>query len=186
MAAELTLLSIVSTQNGGTTDVVLGAQGTAGTGLAGVDGRWAFGARGNLGRGSDADTRANLLIVVPRSARSHMLRVIDTPRPSFTDLHASLLDYAGRVEEFRSPEDVRLEQLADPDPARVGSHNRLTPRELAVLRLVSTGAQAKDAAQALGLGAETIRSHLKKAQSKLGVGNRAQAVAEALRQHLIP
>ena len=81
---------------------------------------------------------------------------------------------------------LRLEQLADLDPARVGSHNRLTPRERAVLRLVSTGAQAKDAAQALGLGTETIRSHLKKAQSKLGVGSRTQAVAEALRQHLIP
>ena len=100
------LLSIVSTQNGGTADVVFGAQGTAGTGLAGVDGRWAFGARGDLGRGSDADTRANLLIGVPRLARSHMLRAIDTPRPSFTDLHASLLDYASRVEEFRSPEEV--------------------------------------------------------------------------------
>jgi len=68
----------------------------------------------------------------------------------------------------------------------VGSHGRLTPRELAVLRLVSTGAQARQAAQELGLGEETVRSHLKKAQSKLGVRNRAQAVAEALRQHLIP
>jgi DNA-binding CsgD family transcriptional regulator len=81
---------------------------------------------------------------------------------------------------------LRLEQLAGPDPTRVGSRTSLTQRELAVLRLMSTGAQAKDAAQALGLGVETIRSHLKKAQSKLGVGNRTQAVAEALRQHLIP
>jgi LuxR family quorum sensing-dependent transcriptional regulator len=54
------------------------------------------------------------------------------------------------------------------------------------LRLVSSGAQLRQAAQELGLGEETVRSHLKKAQSKLGVRNRAQAVAEALRQHLIP
>jgi DNA-binding CsgD family transcriptional regulator len=81
---------------------------------------------------------------------------------------------------------LRLEQLAGPDPKRVGSRASLTPRELAVLRLVSTGAQHGDVAQALGLGEETIRSHLKKAQTKLGVRNRIHAVAEALRQGLIP
>ena len=59
-------------------------------------------------------------------------------------------------------------------------------RELSVLRLVSTGSQCHDMAKALGLGEETIRSHLKKAQAKLGVRNRAHAVAEALRQNLIP
>ncbi len=48
------------------------------------------------------------------------------------------------------------------------------------------GGQCHDMAQSLGLGEETIRSHLKKAQAKLGVRNRAHAVAEALRQNLIP
>jgi LuxR family quorum sensing-dependent transcriptional regulator len=81
---------------------------------------------------------------------------------------------------------LRLDQLVNPDPNIVGSRVRLTPRELAVLRLVSKGAQSSEVAQALNLGEETVRSHLKKAQSKLGVRNRTEAVAEALRQHLIP
>ena len=81
---------------------------------------------------------------------------------------------------------LRLEQLVDPDPKLVGNHVQLTPRELAVLRLFSTGAQFREVAEALGLGEETIRSHLKKAQNKLGARNRTQAVAEALRQQLIP
>jgi LuxR family quorum sensing-dependent transcriptional regulator len=81
---------------------------------------------------------------------------------------------------------LRLEQLAAPDPCLIGRHARLTPRELAVLRLVSMGTQFREVAEALGLGEETVRSHLKKAQSKLGVRNRTQAVAEALRLHLIP
>jgi DNA-binding CsgD family transcriptional regulator len=34
------------------------------------------------------------------------------------------------------------------------------------------------------LGAETIRTHLRKAQDKLGAHNRTHAVAEALRQQL--
>jgi LuxR family quorum sensing-dependent transcriptional regulator len=81
---------------------------------------------------------------------------------------------------------LRLEQLAGPDPGRIGSGVRLTSRELAVLRLVSTGRQTHDIAQALGLGEETIRSHLKKAEAKLGVHNRTHAACEALRQNLIP
>ena len=38
----------------------------------------------------------------------------------------------------------------------------------------------------LELGEETIRSHIKKAQMKLGVKDRLHAVAEALRHQLIP
>jgi LuxR family quorum sensing-dependent transcriptional regulator len=81
---------------------------------------------------------------------------------------------------------LRLDQLVDPDPSIVGPHHRLTSRELAVLRLVSAGAQYREVARELELGEETVRSHLKKAQTKLGVHNRTQAVAEALRQNLIP
>jgi DNA-binding CsgD family transcriptional regulator len=81
---------------------------------------------------------------------------------------------------------LRLEQLVGPDTDRTTSGARLTNRELAVLRLVSMGRQTAAIAQALGLGEETIRSHLKKAESKLGVHNRTHAVCEALRQNLIP
>lgn len=81
---------------------------------------------------------------------------------------------------------LRLEQLVDRDPDHVGSHAHLTARELAVLRLVSAGAQLREVAEALSLGEETVRSHMKKAQSKLGARNRTHAATEALRQHLIP
>jgi len=81
---------------------------------------------------------------------------------------------------------LRLEQLVGLDSDWLGTRNRLTPRELAVLRLVAAGAQSSEVALALSLGEETVRSHLKKAQTKLGARNRTQAVAEALRQNLIP
>jgi DNA-binding CsgD family transcriptional regulator len=81
---------------------------------------------------------------------------------------------------------LRLEQLAGPDPNRIASRGRLTAREAAVMRLVSAGARSREIAEALNLGEETVRSHLKKAQTRLGARNRAEAVAEALRQHLIP
>jgi len=81
---------------------------------------------------------------------------------------------------------LRLEQLAGADVERIGASPRLTPRELAVLRMVSMGNQSADIAQALGLGEETVRSHIKKAQVKLGVRNRTQAACDALRHNLIP
>ena len=81
---------------------------------------------------------------------------------------------------------LRLEQLVGPDVARIGASARLTNRELAVLRLVSMGRQTLAIAQELGLGEETIRTHLKKAEAKLGVHNRTHAACEALRNNLIP
>jgi DNA-binding CsgD family transcriptional regulator len=80
---------------------------------------------------------------------------------------------------------LRLEQLTSDDP-RWPEKVRITPRELAVLRLVSLGKRTEEVAKVLGLGEETVRSHLKKVQSKLGVRNRAHAAAEAVRQQLIP
>jgi DNA-binding CsgD family transcriptional regulator len=80
----------------------------------------------------------------------------------------------------------RLDQVTVDNPRRFGNQPRITPRELAVLRLVSLGMGTTGIAKLLGIGEETVRSHLKKVQVKLGVHNRAHAVAEAVRQQLIP
>ena len=81
---------------------------------------------------------------------------------------------------------MRIQALLGPDPANVASLTLLTARERAVLRLASEGREIKGIAEALELGEETIRTHLRKAKSKLGAKNRTQAVAEAIRQQLIP
>jgi DNA-binding CsgD family transcriptional regulator len=81
---------------------------------------------------------------------------------------------------------LRLEQVLGEDPTQPGDRPPITPRELAVLRLVSLGMGTTEIAKLLGIGGETVRSHLKKAQAKLGVRNRAHAAAEAVRQQLIP
>jgi LuxR family quorum sensing-dependent transcriptional regulator len=48
------------------------------------------------------------------------------------------------------------------------------------------GRKSTAIAHELGLGEETVRSHLKKAEAKLGVSNRTHAACEALRENLIP
>jgi LuxR family quorum sensing-dependent transcriptional regulator len=81
---------------------------------------------------------------------------------------------------------LRVDQIIGPDLQRAAKLARQpTPRELAVLRLMAAGKTIDEIAKSLGLGEETIRSHLKKAQAKLGAHNRPHAVAEAMRQRLI-
>jgi len=81
---------------------------------------------------------------------------------------------------------IRLQKLVGLQVGRIGKGAALTARELAVLRLLSTGHPIREVADLLELGGETVRSHLKKAQAKLGVHDRSHAVAQAIRYHLIP
>jgi LuxR family quorum sensing-dependent transcriptional regulator len=80
---------------------------------------------------------------------------------------------------------VRLEQLIGYEGRRIDSRASLTPREQSVLRHASLGETLQETAKALGLGEETVRSHFKKAQAKLGTRNRTHTVAEAMRDLII-
>ena len=61
----------------------------------------------------------------------------------------------------------------------------LTPREKEVLVLTADGMSAPEIAQRLQLGAATVRSHLQNLYEKLGVSDRAAAVAAAMRAGLL-
>jgi DNA-binding NarL/FixJ family response regulator len=61
----------------------------------------------------------------------------------------------------------------------------LSDRELTVLRLVASGHPNKQIASQLGLSTDTIKAHLKSIFSKLGVGDRTEAVTVAVRRGFI-
>jgi DNA-binding NarL/FixJ family response regulator len=61
----------------------------------------------------------------------------------------------------------------------------LTPRELDVLRLVSRGRTNKEIASAMFISEETVKSHMKGLFQKLGVHDRAEAIAVALQRGLL-
>ena len=81
---------------------------------------------------------------------------------------------------------AQLQKLAPPFAARLGKGANLTARELSVLRALSLGQRVGEISKDLGLGDETVRSHSKKAQTKLGARNSMHAVAQAMRLRLIP
>ena len=63
--------------------------------------------------------------------------------------------------------------------------DQLTPRELEILRLVATGACNEDIAALLTVSGATVKSHLSRAMTKLGLCSRAQAVVMAYESGLV-
>ena len=63
--------------------------------------------------------------------------------------------------------------------------SRLEGRPLDVLRLLAAGADTREIARHLGYSDRTIKSVIREIQLALGTRNRAQAVAEGVRQGLI-
>jgi DNA-binding NarL/FixJ family response regulator len=61
----------------------------------------------------------------------------------------------------------------------------LTQREREVLRHLSDGLSNEEAGKALHISPETVRTHIRKAMTKLEADTRTQAVAIALRQSII-
>jgi transcriptional regulator EpsA len=67
-------------------------------------------------------------------------------------------------------------------PAPRGS---VTDRERQILRWVREGKSNQQIAEVLGISPLTVKNHIQKILRKLGAGNRAQAVAQALAKNLI-
>ena len=67
------------------------------------------------------------------------------------------------------------------DERRTRAQERLSDREVEVLRWASVGKTAWDTSVILNLAESTVKEHLGRAAAKLGVTNRTHAVAEAIR-----
>ena len=57
----------------------------------------------------------------------------------------------------------------------------LSPREQEILELLADGETTSSVADQLGVGASTVRTHVERMRSKLGVNTRAAVVAEGFR-----
>jgi two-component system nitrate/nitrite response regulator NarL len=69
-------------------------------------------------------------------------------------------------------------RVADDTPA-------LSPREREVLRMIAEGRSGPDIATQLEIGAATVKTHTQNVYDKLGVSERAAAVAVAMRRGLL-
>jgi two-component system nitrate/nitrite response regulator NarL len=105
------------------------------------------------------------------SSAPALVRTIEAVARGETVIPSSM--QAGLVEQ------IRAREVAGDEPA-------LTSRELEVLRHTADGLSAPEIAQELVLGVTTVKTHLHNIYGKLGVSDRAAAVATAMRRGLLP
>ncbi|GAB3582888.1 response regulator transcription factor [Amycolatopsis endophytica] len=131
--------------------------------------------------------RARVLVLTTYDTDSDVLPAIEAGATGY------LLKDAPREELFRAVRAAsRGEAVLSPAVAsrlmgqmRAPAREELSRREIEVLTLIARGGTNKDAAARLFISEATVKTHLLHAYAKLGVKDRAAAVATALRQGLI-
>jgi DNA-binding NarL/FixJ family response regulator len=121
------------------------------------------------------DTDSDVLPAIKAGATGYLLK--DTPRE---ELFRAVLA-AHRGESVLSPSVAGrlMGQLRSP------AKEPLSQREIEVLTLIARGCGNREAAQRLFISEATVKTHLLHAYAKLGVRDRAAAVATAIEQGLI-
>jgi DNA-binding CsgD family transcriptional regulator len=106
----------------------------------------------------------------------------------------SLFSFAGDYLEYSEREQLALEMIIPHlhfalnrvlkiAPAK--QYNKLTSREIEVLKWAACGKTSWDTSLILGIGLETVKQHMKNIRQKLDVVSKSQAVAVAFEQNLM-
>jgi DNA-binding NarL/FixJ family response regulator len=126
----------------------------------------------------------DLFAAIKAGARGYLLKNLESGELR------GMLDAVARGEAAITPAIAGriLAELARPEtvPAPApGGPDRLTERELDVLRLVVAGLRNKEIAAELGISENTAKFHLRNILDKLHAQNRAEVVARAMREGLV-
>ena len=70
-------------------------------------------------------------------------------------------------------------------PVSIGTGEKLSIRELEILKLTARGMSNKDIASTLGINIRTVKAHLGEIFSKMGVASRTEAVIVGLRTNIL-
>lgn len=108
-------------------------------------------------------------------------------------MHAACARQAGAtvVAEASRPAEPRPEAVARPKPAtRPAQHSRtggvLTPRQIAVIRLVAEGHTLTQVAEIDGISIGAVKNALHRARTRTGVADNAALIEAARRHGLVP
>jgi DNA-binding NarL/FixJ family response regulator len=123
------------------------------------------------------DSDSDVLPAVEAGATGYLLK--DAPRDEL--LRAVHAAYLGQAVLAPSVAQKLLGRVRTP----AALVDQLTERELKVLTLVASGTTNREAAKQLFISEATVKTHLLHAYAKLGVRDRAAAVAEAYKRGLL-
>jgi len=127
---------------------------------------------------------ARIIVLTTYTGDVQVLRALKAGARAYVlkgEVHRDLLDTIRAVHagQKRIPPEVAA-QLADH-----ATEDKLTTRELDVLRLIAAGNANKEIACQLSISEETVKSHVTSILSKLGANDRTHAVTIALRRGII-
>ncbi|MCY4599625.1 MAG: response regulator transcription factor [Acidobacteria bacterium] len=132
----------------------------------------------------DADPQARVIVLTMRDEEEVMFRAMQAGAASYLlkdTLSKELIQVIREVHAGRSPvSDEVAARLAGRIDGRV-----LTARETEIVELMGQGLTNKAISASLGIATETVHAHVKHIFVKLDVGNRASAVAAAVRRGII-
>lgn len=108
-------------------------------------------------------------------------------KSSSSDVLASSIREVGRGERLLSPHLVGkvMREFQELAKEKARSESGLSDQELQVLRMIADGATNKEIAEKLFWSEVTVKRKVQDILEKMGVANRAQAVAEAGRRGLL-
>ncbi|WP_035848530.1 response regulator [Kitasatospora azatica] len=124
------------------------------------------------------DTDADVLPAVEAGATGYLLK--DAPREEL--VRAVRAAQQGQAVLAPTVAQKLLGHVRTPAPS---PSELLTDRELEILRLVAAGTTNKEAAKRLFISEATVKTHLLHLYAKLGVRDRAAAVAEGYKRGLL-
>lgn len=127
----------------------------------------------------EADPRIAVVLLAMRMDGEQLTRAFEAGASSaiLKDIHpralATVLEATLKGNIVHSP--ATIEALGEAPQPVSSEHLSLTPRELAILRLVAAGAANGEVAQQLWITRQTVKFHLSNIYRKLGVNNRTGA-----------
>jgi len=129
-----------------------------------------------------SEEEADLFRAIKAGAQGYLLKNLEAPQLR------SMLEGVARGEPAITPATAARiidEFLRTPGGSRRETQ-RLTERELEVLKLVTAGQRNREIAVELGISENTVKFHLKNIVEKLHAQNRAELAARAVREGLVP
>jgi DNA-binding NarL/FixJ family response regulator len=125
------------------------------------------------------DDEEALLEAIRAGARGYLLK--DVSLAELVRAIRVVADGGTLVQPIVSERVVRGVEAAEPDFPRLEPADRLTEREIEVLRLLTGGYSNREIARALKVAEGTVKNHVSSILSKLGVRDRTRAVLQAVR-----
>lgn len=127
---------------------------------------------------------ARVLILTSSEDREDMLAAFDAGAAGYLTKGARYTELKAAIREVhaggRPVGEAVAKRLASPKPEAP-----LTPREMAVLRMLSDGLGHIEIAERLDISERTARAHVAAIRDKLGATNAAQAIAKAFSRGIL-